>query len=316
MSEGSAAPAAVGVDVGGTNLRAAVLAADGTILRRVRRPRPDDAEAFVTQTWSLVAELGARDLPLGLGVASIVRGNRVAVHGPNLPIGEVDLVAALQDVGADRVVVENDANAAMWGEWRAGAARGYDHALLLTLGTGVGGGAIVDGRLLRGANGFGGEAGHVPLVAGGRPCACGRLGCLEAYASGGAVAVEALERLSAGRASSLRGLPDLDGAAVAAGAAEGDALAIEVLEAVGTWLGTGLVGMVNLLDPGIVLIGGGAAAGVGRWVLPAAEQVLAKQIEGAARREPPAIVRAELGDDAGIVGAGLLALDEPKRGTP
>ncbi len=306
---GTAAPAAVGVDVGGTNLRVALVAEDGGVLAQQRVP--SSGVDVVAAIGDLVASLGGEGLPLGVGVASIVRHNRVAVFGPNLALGTVDLVAAFggDDADGPTVVVENDANAATYGEWRAGAGRGHEHLLMVTLGTGVGGGAVVAGRLLRGANGFAGEAGHTPLVHGGRRCACGRAGCLEAYASGGAIAAEAVERLAAGADSSLASLDVVDGRAVSEAAAAGDALAVAVLEQVGRWLGEGLVGMVNLLDPGIVVVGGGVADAVADWVLPQVEAVLAAEVEGHDHRDPPKVVRATLGDDAGIVGAALLALE-------
>lgn len=301
-------PAAVGVDVGGTNLRVALVTAAGDVVDRRRAPSTGDVLADLAR---LVDELGGGDLPIGMGVASMVRDRRVAVFGPNLALGTVDLVDALGRGGDRHVVVENDANAAMYAEWKVGAGQGHDDLVMVTMGTGVGGGAVVDGRLLRGANGFGGEAGHTPLVSGGRPCACGRAGCLEAYASGGAIAVTAREALALDATpSSLRALPTgvVDGRAVSEAAASGDALAIAVLEQTGDWLGEGVTGLVNLLDPALVIVGGGVAEAVGQWVLPRLAAALAAQIEGHGHREPPPVVAASCGDDAGIVGAALLAL--------
>ncbi len=302
-------PAAVGVDVGGTNLRVALVSAHGAVLEDRRAPSSGDVVADVLR---LAAELGGGDLPLGIGVASLVRNRREAIFGPNLALGRVDLVEALGDGGRRTVVAENDANAATYAEWRLGAGRGHNHVVMVTMGTGVGGGAIVDGRLLRGASGFAGEAGHTPFVEGGRPCLCGRLGCIEAYASGGALAVTAAEALAqSDTPSSLRGLStvDVDGRAVHAAAIGGDALAIGVLEQTGRWLGQAVVGLVNLFDPSLVVVGGGVTDAVGDWVLPVLRATVRDQIEGHGHREPPLIERASLGDTAGMIGAALLALE-------
>lgn len=308
---------ALGLDVGGTNLRAALVTASGMVVEQRRLPSPPDGEvafldAVLDLHGDLTASLSDPKVPVGVGIASLVVDRRKALYGPNLGIGDLDIVAGLDDRGIEQVVVENDATVAMYGEWRVGAARGHDHAVMVTLGTGVGGGVVVDGRLLRGANGFASEVGHQPVQRDGRRCACGRRGCLEAYAAGSAIAVEAAERLASGAPSSLTGQVDLSGQEVVAAAEAGDALAVEVLEEIGTWLGLGLVGLVNLLDPSIVVVGGGAgsAAAARRHILPVAEQVVAAQIEGAAHRTPPPVVPGLLGDDAGIVGAALLALDE------
>lgn len=306
--------AAVGFDVGGTNMRVALVSTGGAVLREARVPTPSAAvpdllAACLVLHGEVTAGLDSPVLPVGVGIAAIVRDRRIAVHGPNLPLAEVDLVAEFGDRGLDRVVVENDANAAMFGEWRLGAAQGHDNALLVTIGTGVGGGAMVHGELLRGAHGFGGEAGHVHLVEGGRACPCGRRGCLEAYAAGSTLATTAVELIEAGGSSSLQELATIDGAAVSAAARAGDELAIATLVQVGHWLGVGLTSMVNLLDPSIVVVGGGAAADNAAWLLPAAQAVLDAEVEGAGRRQAPSVVPAGLGDDAGMIGAALLAME-------
>ncbi|MFT5221846.1 MAG: glucokinase [Glaciecola sp.] len=305
---------AIGVDAGGTNLRVALVDETGLILaqRRVLRPK-GSVSAFLDAVLGLHGELtaGLADpaIGVGFGVASIVWDRRVAVFGPNLKLPQTDLIAALGARGISQVTVENDATAAMFGEWQVGAARGMDNAVLVTLGTGIGGGIVVHGELLRGANGFAAEVGHLTIIADGRACACGRRGCLEAYASGSAIPVEARERLGAGGASSLASLDVIDGAAVSAAAEKGDALAIATLEQVGRWLGAGLTSLVNLLDPEVVVIGGGVARAIAPWTLPVAQSIMAAELEGAALRIAPPMVGARLGDDAGIVGAALLALE-------
>jgi glucokinase len=183
--------------------------------------------------------------------------------------------------------------------------------VLFTLGTGVGGGLVLDDRLLVGRHGFAGELGHMIVSDGGRPCPCGNRGCIEAYASGTAIAAITRERLAdePGRASLLRDEDEINGKAVTRAALAGDELATQVLTEVGGWLGVATANMVNVVDPGVVLIGGGAALATSRWVLPAAEAALAERMIGASMRDPVPIELAALGDDAGMVGAALLAAD-------
>ncbi|MEX0834963.1 MAG: ROK family protein, partial [Nitriliruptor sp.] len=197
----------------------------------------------------------------------------------------------------------------------AGAARGRDEVVMFTLGTGVGGGVVSGGQLRQGAHGFGGELGHVIVEEGGRPCPCGNRGCIEAYASGTAIALAARDRLvDPDRPSTLRDATDLTGRAVTEAAQVGDALAQSVLVDVGRWLGVAAASVVNALDPEVILIGGGAAEATAPWVLPAAERALGERVLGRNLRPLPPFELATLGDDAGMVGAAMLALgraDDP-----
>lgn len=303
-------PVALGIDVGGTKLVAATVAADGQVLTRRRRTTPARQPDQVVDTLAeLIEELGA-GLPVGIGIAGLVSPAGDVVYGPNIAVRDLPLAQALEERTGTRPAVVNDASAAALGEQRAGAARGHDDVILLTLGTGVGGGLVTEGRLHLGANGFGAELGHLIIEERGRPCPCGNRGCIEAYASGTAIGLLARERLIDPEAtSSLREIAELTGREVSDAAQDGDVLAQAVLAEVGSWLGVAIASLVHVLDPEIVLIGGGAGAATAPWVLPAAESSLGSHLFGRGYRQPPPIALTELADDAGMVGAAMLAAD-------
>lgn len=302
---------AIGVDVGGTKLVAATVDADGRVLERVRRRTPArDPDALVDELHGLIADLGDA-LPVGVGIAGLVTPAGVVRYGPNISVRDLDLAGALRERTSRAVIVVNDASAATFGEQRVGAARGHGDVVLLTLGTGVGGGVVVGGRLLTGAHGFGGELGHVIVEEGGRPCRCGNQGCVEAYAAGRAIGHRARQRLAEEPGHSRLGeIDELTGRDVTLAARDGDVLAREVIEEAGRWLGAALATLVNALDPEVVLLGGGAAAQTATWMVPAARGAMVERIIGRAWRTPPPLELAALGDDAGMVGAGLLAADD------
>lgn len=282
---------AIGVDIGGTNVRVAAVAVDGTVRDVQRAPTPyGDAARLVTTVAELVDGLPG---PIGVGIAGGITADGALCGAPNLGLDGVRIGALLADALGRGVTVTNDADAAVWGEHQLGAGRGVDHLVLLTLGTGVGGGAVVDGALLRGATGLAGEFGHIIVDEGGAPCPCGNRGCLEAYASGTAMATG-----------------DRDAREVVAAARGGDQEAVAHLAAVGTWVGVGLASLVAVLDPARIVLGGGAGEAAFDQVAPAAREALAERLFARARRDPPPLVAAELGDRAGVVGAALLALAE------
>lgn len=305
--------AAIGVDIGGTHLRVATVDRRGRVLERegTARPRGDTPEAFARGLEEVLAERLARfddDLPLGVGIAGVVGHGDRLVYGPNLPLEGLHLRDRLAAAVGRRVTVVNDATAACLAESRVGAAAGCDHVVLLTLGTGVGGGAMVEGRLLQGASGYAGEFGHMVVAEGGRQCPCGTYGCLEAHASGRAIGEIAAEHLAAGRTSeALARRSPIDAVAVAEAADEGDPLAREVLEQAGRWLGIGLASLANALDPAVIVIGGGAGHALGHRLIPVATDAMGSRVLGHRGRALPEVRRAALGDDAGVVGAALLA---------
>lgn len=299
---------AVGVDVGGTKLLVAGVGSDGTIVARERLPSPrGDPEGLVETIATAVTDLGP-GLPVGVGAAGIVSRDGVVRYGPNLNIRDVDLQGRLvRDLDVP-VIVRNDATVALYGELHAGAGRGARDVVMLTIGTGVGGGIAAEGRLVEGANGMAGELGHLTVADGGRRCACGGQGHLEAYASGQAIGLRAQGLLhESDDPSSLRDVTVVDGEAVTSAATNGDEFALRVLRESGYWLGVGLTSIVNALDPQLVIIGGGAAPTAARFLVPEALEILAERVLGAGHRPVPPVVAAELGDDAGAIGSALLA---------
>jgi glucokinase len=302
---------AVGIDVGGTHLRAGLVGPSGLIEPVLRHPsQVDDAHALVTGIIEVLGALGAgpgSGLPVGLGMAGLVDRDGRLRYGPNVGVRETPLASLLLEaLGVHRTVrVVNDASAAVVGEHRAGAARGHADVVMFTLGTGVGGGVIVDGRLLEGAHGFAGELGHLVIDEGGRDAPSGVRGTVEAYASGTAIEREAEEAVIAGLAGARRA----DAPAVVAAAAAGEPWALAVLERVGSHLGVAIASIVSVLDPSIVVVGGGAGDAAASFLLPAARDVFLSNLMGAAHRPLVPVVPAELGDDAGVIGAALLAAD-------
>ncbi len=306
---------AIGVDVGGTNIRVGLVSEAGTILEHERNATPQESDARIATIVELTAQMRARsavrDVPIGVGAAGLVDLDGVVRYSPNLDWRDAPVRAQLAAaLGAD-VRVENDAAAAAWGEYCVGAAQHADNgALMLTIGTGVGGGLVMDGRLIRGGTGLGGEFGHLIVHDGGALCPCGNRGCLEAMASGtaiGRLAREALSEDAGEHDSVLRHADQVTGTMVTDAARSGDALAVDVLAEAGRWLGVGIASLVNSLDPEVVIVGGGALA-AGRLLLdPAVDAYHARVIARGHRTIPP-VLRARLGDDAGLIGAALLAL--------
>jgi len=302
---------AIGVDVGGTHLRAGPVGPQGLVGAVVRRASAvEEPASLVADVVAVLDELGAgpgTTIPVGVGAAGLIDRDGRLRYGPNVGVREVPLAALLRAaLGADRTVrVINDASAAVAAEHRVGAARGHHDVVMFTLGTGVGGGVIVGDRLLEGAHGFAGELGHLIIEEGGRDAPSGVAGTVEAYASGIGIAREALDAVAAGLAGSRPS--DAPGVVIAAGAGEGWAIA--VLERVGARLGVAVASVVAVLDPSIVVVGGGAGAAAAPFLLPAARTSFAAHLMGAAHRTIAPIVAAELGDDAGVIGSGLLALD-------
>lgn len=302
---------AVGIDVGGTHLRAALVGAHG-VIGAVERHRSsvDDPAELVAGVVAALERLGqgpGPGVPVGVGMAGLVDREGRLRYGPNVGVREVPLADLLSEALGDgrHVRVMNDASAAVFGEHRVGAARGHDDVVMFTLGTGVGGGVIVAGRLLEGANGFAGELGHLVIREDGRDAPSGIPGTVEAYASGTAIRREADEAVASGLAGARRG-----GAHdVVAAARSGEQWALVVLERVGSRLGIAIASVVSVVDPSIVVIGGGAGQAAADLLLPSARASLARHLMGAAHRPMPAVVPATLGDDAGVIGAALLAAD-------
>jgi glucokinase len=216
-----------------------------------------------------------------------------------------------EQLGARKIIIENDANLAVLAEHRLGAARGYQHVVMVTLGTGIGGGIVVDGHIQVGGHGFAGEIGHMVVDPAGPPCPCGRRGCWERYASGGGLGLLAREAALAGKLPGVvaraGGDPEgVRGEDVTAAALSGDADARRVVQQVGAWVGFGLANLACVLDPECFVLGGGLA-GAGDLLLLAARQAYAELVEGGASRPLAAIVPASFDDRSGAVGAALAA---------
>ncbi len=308
---------AIGIDVGGTKVAAGVVDEDGTILASTRRPTPstspDDVERTIAE---VVAELRADHevSAVGIGAAGFVDVDRkVVLFAPNLAWRDEPLrddVAKLIDLP---VIVENDANAMAWGEYRFGAGRGQEHLVCVTVGTGIGGGIVLDGKLYRGRFGIGAEFGHMQVVPNGRRCGCGQRGCWEQYCSGRALLREAREIADVHKIRGARllelgnGRPEgIEAPEVTTAAREGDAGALACFEKIGNWLGQGLADLAAVLDPGCFVVGGGVAE-AGELLLGPARQVFAERLTGGSHRPTATIVPAALGNDAGLVGAADLA---------
>lgn len=308
---------AIGIDVGGTKLAAGLVAPDGTIVERLRRDTPDDGDAvtdeIVDAAHVLAARHGLARVPVGVGAAGLIDRDGSVRYAPNIDWADYPLGAKLAAALGTAVTVDNDANVAAWGEFRVGAGTHARTSLvMLTIGTGVGGGVVLHGALVRGAHGLAGELGHMTLDPAGPVCACGVRGHLEALASGTAIGRAAQEALAAGDVpadSRLHHLDALTGKSVTVAAHAGDAAAAAIVRRCGYWLGVGIASLVNALDPEIVVLGGGAMQ-AGDLLLEPARAAAAEHVVGGAYRPRVPVVRAQLADDAGLVGAALLALDE------
>ncbi len=307
----------IGVDVGGTKVAAGVVDQHGKIVEKIKRStpaaRPDDTADVIADA---VLELLARyDVDaVGIGAAGFVDETRSTVlFAPNLAWRDEPVKTRVEKRIGRQVVVENDANAAAWAEAKLGAARDQQHMILITVGTGIGAGMVLDGRLYRGRWGSAGEPGHYRVVPDGRLCGCGNRGCWEQYASGNALVAEARElaRRAPGAAVPLLqaggGTPDgIDGPAVTQAAREGDAGALSCFEIIGNWLGHGLADLAAILDPGCFVIGGGVSE-AGEMLLGPARAAFESSLTGRSHRQFADVRLAELGPDAGLIGASDLA---------
>jgi glucokinase len=318
MSNPSPDTSYIGIDVSGTTLQAALVSADGRVVGR--RKAALDPEAAAQQVARLVAELrdaGAGTVSgLGVGVTGLVnpKSGRVVVSTDLPGIVRADLRAELARATGLDVLLENDANAAAYGEYVAGAGRGSRNMFYVTIGTGVGGAIILDGRLWRGDAGFAGEVGHITIQPDGVQCVCGNVGCLETVASGPNIVRRTQERLMRDSTSSLSRLGlkrDFTAADIAHAANEGDDFALLMLERTGRHIGQGIAAVINLLNIERIVLGG--------TIMEAGDLILGPVIREAGRRsfqpcfESTQIVAATLSADAVPVGAAMLARDAVDR---
>jgi glucokinase len=313
MSDGDA----IGIDVGGTKINAFRVTRSGSVEEGAKRETPaEDPEAIVDEIVALAEEMRDEEaVAVGIGCAGLVDvATGVVRFSPNLPLREVPIRDRVADAIGLPTLLENDASAAAYGEWRFGAGRGVEDMLLVAVGTGIGGGLITGGKLFRGAHGFAAEIGHIIVEPGGPLCGCGNLGCWEQVAAGRAIGRLGREAAREQEHSLLRQLahgdPDaVTGELVTQAGQQGDDVAIRVLRRVGRRLGEGIAGLVNILDPEIVVVGGGAIV-AGDLLLGPARSAYLDSVEGPEHRHVVPIVPATLGNDAGAIGAATLALDE------
>ena len=313
----------IGVDLGGTNCRAALVDLQGVVRHtlRISTDIHDGLESFLSRFEALGRELigraresGTEVMALGVGAPGVISSDGKVEVSPNLaPLNGVPFASRLSKMFGLPVTVMNDANAIAVGETRQGAGREFSSCLTLTLGTGVGGGLFLDGKLWEGADGSAGEVGHMMVEPQGRPCGCGSRGCLEQYASATGLVKNAVALLAAGGKGLLaeKDPEELTSDEVASAARRGDSLALEAMAEGGIRLGQALAGVANLLNLDGVVIGGGASASLDLMLPSLNSELVARGFAIPVRRLR--IVRAQLGDEAGIIGAARQAYERLDR---
>jgi len=309
-------PRTVGVDVGGTKLLALTVDGAGTVTGERRVPTPEGAAALVDAFVSAVDRQRAEQSvdAVGIGAAGLVDRDGVLHFAPNLPgVRDLAIKALLEDRLQLPVQVDNDATCAAWGERELGAAKGSDDVVVVTLGTGIGGGLVLDGRLYRGAHGFAGEFGHIKVAPEGIPCPCGGRGCWERYASGSALGRFGREAGEGGRATRVVDLAggdfhDVRGEHVGAAAREGDPEALELMNRYAWWVAQGLANLADAFDPDMIVVGGGMLESADLF-LDRTREVFPDLVLAGPDRPAVDIVPATLGERAGAMGAALVARD-------
>jgi glucokinase len=307
----------IGVDVGGTKVAAGVVDQQGRIVEKLRRATPAASPGRTAGViGDLVTELLGRHRAgaVGIGAAGFVDvAGTTVVFAPNLAWRDEPLKKEVEERVGLPVLVENDASAAAWAETHLGAARGHRNVMLITVGTGIGAGIVIDGEVYRGGSGMAGEPGHYRVVPGGRPCGCGNRGCWEQYASGSALVAEARDLARRTPSAAVRllqlggGTPEgIGGGEVTRAAREGDPGALGCFAIVGGWLGQGLADLAAILDPGCFVLGGGVAE-AGELLIGPARAAFGDRLTGRPYRQPAEVMLAGLGADAGLIGAADLA---------
>ncbi|CAB4719268.1 MAG: ROK family glucokinase [Actinobacteria bacterium] len=308
----------IGIDVGGTKVLGGVVDENGAVLTTARKDTPRQGGSALTSAIADIAKELLEEFPVtsvGVSAAGFVSSDRKTMLAtPNIADWNgVNLETELSQLIGLRVVIENDANAAAWGEAKFGAGRNQDHMMMLTVGTGIGGGIVVNGSLYRGAFGIAAEFGHLRVVPEGHLCGCGARGCFEQYASGNALLRHAREAINASpeiaRNLLSRGdgtVAGLTGQAITDAAREGDPVALAAFNTTGQWLGAGIASLSVLLDPSCVVIGGGVID-AGEILLAPTRESLQRNMPFAGKHPYPQIIAAALGNEAGLVGVADLA---------
>lgn len=307
---------AIGIDIGGTKIAGALVDDSGHIIRDARVATPvKDPAALVNAVVGLIRELRTdfEVIAVGIAMAGFIDHQQAnVIYGTNFGWKNYPLKAEIENQLDIPVIVENDANAAGWAEYRFGAGQGYQHMVMLTLGTGVGGAIIVDGKMLRGGFGVAGELGHMRVVPDGIPCGCGQRGCIESYASGTALLRAANELADSGapegkRLAELKSESgQLTGAEVYQALVEKDPGALQLLRNLAGWLGQAIASLSAILDPEVVVIGGGLSQ-AGELLLAPIREAFSKYAPAGGFRPELRVVTAQFVNDAGVVGAADLA---------
>lgn len=307
---------AIGIDIGGTKLVGGVVDEQGAVFATARRESPaSDPDAIERAVEQVVSELTESHevVAVGVGAAGFIDSDQSRVlFAPNLAWRNEPLKADLEPRLHLPVVVENDANAAAWGEYRFGRHRDAVDLILVTVGTGIGGGIVMNGELHRGAFGIAAEFGHMRAVPSGIPCGCGNRGCWEQYASGSALVRNAREAAiqstdGAGILDSVGGdVTSITGPSIMEAALRGDPFAAAQFAEVGRWLGEGLASLAAVFDPGVIVIGGGVSE-AGDLLLSSARAAFTTHLTGSSHRPHAEIRQAALGNAAGMIGAADLA---------
>lgn len=303
----SSQPLTIGMDIGGTNLRAGVITPAGQLIDSVSVPTPSTADGLEDALVGAVRRLQDtyRIQAVGLAVAGFIDPDcEVVRFAPHLPWRNAPVRRRVEERLGLPVRLEHDANSAAWGEWRFGAGQHARDWVFFSVGTGIGATLMTQETIYRGAFGTAPEFGHLVVVPGGRQCSCGKRGCLERYASGTALTDTANE-LRPDYATTLPADPS--GEEIAAAARAGDALGIAVMEDLGSWLGQGLSIVADVLDPELIVLGGGVSKDADLY-LETAREFMARDIVGAGHRPVAEVVTASLGSAAGMIGVADLAL--------
>lgn len=306
----------IGIDVGGTSIRASVVDADGQVLDSTQAPTPQSSLALENGIDRAVRELTSRHeiAAVGLAVAGFINSDRTVVRfAPHLPWVNRPVAREMTERLGIPVILEHDANAAAWAEHRFGAAAGGGNVVMIAIGTGIGAALLIDGKLYRGSYGIAPELGHLQVVPDGRPCACGKRGCWERYCSGTALVDTAIELLAANpRGSTILAREtfldpgSLTGRRIAGAAQDGDLVALQTMSEFARWLGIGLALVSDVYDPDRMVIAGGVATSSALF-LDVAREHYAAQITGAGHRPLARIRGTQLGEAAGMIGAAELA---------
>ncbi len=306
----------IGVDLGGTNLRTALISPAGDIFHKQKEATEasqghekviEKLVAGIRRQQAIAQHDGHSVIAVGVGAPGVIHEQRgVVVKSPNFPDWDnLPLKQELESAVGIPVFIENDANAAALGEQWRGAAQGIKSMIYLTLGTGVGGGIVLEGKIWQGADGMAGEVGHMTIIPDGRRCGCGNSGCLEMYASSRGIVMSYLEGLAGRSCSAPSSITSADVYQAARG---GDALAIRVMEEMGRYLGIGIANLINIFNPEMVVIGGGVNAAWDLFMDATGSEIRKRAFAYPAERTR--IVPSALGDEAGMVGAAALAFQK------